>query len=37
VHVTDNVVERLARRANAGVLADGPTPAAALRVTLPGF
>ncbi len=37
VHVTDNVVERLARRANAGVLADGAAPAAALRVSLPGF
>jgi hypothetical protein len=37
VHVTENVVERLARRANAGVLADGPAPTAALRVSLPGF
>lgn len=37
VHVTDNVVERLARRANAGVLADGPAPVAGLRVTLPGL
>ena len=37
VHVTDNVVERLARRANAGVLADGAAPGVALRVSLPGF
>ncbi len=37
VHVTDNVVERLARRANAGVLADGASPGVALRVSLPGF
>ena len=36
VHVTDNVVERLARRANAGVLSDGPA-AAPVRVSLPGF
>ena len=37
VHVTDNVVERLARRANAGVLSDGPGASSPLRVSLPGF